>query len=655
MVKMMKDMKKDPFEMYIKHTDPSKRELALAWNTAIGLQAVDGLETSDYLKQTALDNMEGKISISQAEQLIESYYEENAEVDTDRTKEADIVSTRIAAILSENSFTFSVPQYIGIHKRLFEGIYSHAGKLRDYNISKKEWVLDGASVHYGNALELRELLEYDLRIEKEYEYPLGSVEAMIPHLAKFVARLWQIHAFGEGNTRTTAVFFIKYLRSMGFQVTNDIFAEHAWYFRNALVRANYNDLINGVRETTAFLELFLRNLLLDEKNELRNRQMHIAWDDKIPALRLEEERFEYQKQDLVSTYENIDLITQLRKDLHNIAEISGQEVQTKIMLKAFLQKHTSLEVIDCGEGFYAAHREADATEGIAIRADYDALLMPDGTAKHLCGHDGHAAALCGVALAIERKAYGRNIFLLFQPAEETGEGAKSCTEIFEKEKISEIYGAHNLPGFAFGEVYTRPHTFACASRGVTLTFKGKPTHAAYPENGISPADAMGELLTALPDLSDASRYSGMTLCTIIGMHMGEKAFGAAPEAAEVWLTLRAEHDVDLEKLQADILALSKKLANKHQLAFAYEEQDVFPATENDVACATKVLQACDGQVLEVPMRWSEDFGHYLKVCKGAFLGIGAGEVYPPLHTEHYEYPDALLEPTVQTFLVLINA
>ena len=287
--------------------------------------------------------------------------------------------------------------------------------------------------------------------------------------------------------------------------------------------------------------------------------------------------------------------------------------------------------------------------------DYDALAMPDGTAKHLCGHDGHAAALCGVALAIEGKTFDRNIFLLFQPAEETGEGAKPCTEIFAKEKISEIYGIHNLPGFKFGQVYTRANTFACASRGVTLSFKGKPTHAAYPENGISPANAMGELLTALPGISNASHYSGMTLCTVIGMHMGEKAFGAAAEQAEVWLTLRAEHDADLEKLQNDILALSKVLATKYQLAFAYEEQDVFPATENDVACAEKVLKVCNGQVLEVPMRWSEDFGHYLQVCKGAFLGIGAGEDCPPLHTEHYEYSDALLEPTINTFLALLEA
>lgn len=294
----MDDIKKDPFEEYIKQTEPSKRELGYAWYTAIGLQAVDGLETSDYLKKTAKENINGKITIDEAKMLIESYYEESTEKNIDRTKEADIVSSRIVGILSEHAFTFSVPQYIGIHKRLFEDVFSHAGKIRDYNISKKEWVLDGASVHYGNALELREMLEYDIREEKEYEYTLTSISAVIPHLAKFVSRLWQIHAFGEGNTRTTAVFLIKYLRTMGFDVTNDIFAENAWYFRNSLVRANYNDFSRGIRETTEFLELFLKNLLLGETNELKNRYIHIRWHEQKQDIHEQKQDIHDEKQDI---------------------------------------------------------------------------------------------------------------------------------------------------------------------------------------------------------------------------------------------------------------------------------------------------------------------------------------------------------------------
>ena len=167
-------------------------------------------------------------------------------------------------------------EYISIHRKLFQGIYKHAGKIRDYNITKKEWVLDGATVMYGSASELRATLEYDFLQEKDFSYKGLSMDEIIHHLAVFVSRLWQIHIFGEGNTRTTAVFFIKYLRTLGFSVTNDIFAENAWYFRNALVRANYTNLQKGIHETTEYLEAFLRNLLLNEKNELHNRNLHIS-------------------------------------------------------------------------------------------------------------------------------------------------------------------------------------------------------------------------------------------------------------------------------------------------------------------------------------------------------------------------------------------
>ena len=270
-------MNKDPFKEYIKQSEPDKREKGYVWHTAIGLQAVDGLKPSKYLINTAIKNIEGNISIDEAQELLNTYYEENPKADMeDRTEEADKVAVRIAKILSEKAFSFTPNEYISIHRKLFTGIYGHAGKLRDYNITKKEWVLNGATVLYGSASELRATLDYDFSEEKKFSYKNLSMEEIIHHLAIFVSRLWQIHVFGEGNTRTTAVFFIKYLRTLGFDATNDIFAENAWYFRNALVRANYNDLKNGVHETTEYLELFLRNLLLDEKNELHNRSMHIS-------------------------------------------------------------------------------------------------------------------------------------------------------------------------------------------------------------------------------------------------------------------------------------------------------------------------------------------------------------------------------------------
>ena len=268
---------KDPFKEYIRESEPDKRDKWYVWHTAIGLQAVDGLKTSEYLARTAIRNIEGEISFEEANALLQDYYEANPSRNADdRTEEADKVSAKIAAVLSEKAFSFTPNEYLSIHRKLFTGIYSHAGCVRDYNITKKEWVLDGATVLYGSATELRATLDYDFSEEKKFSYRNLSMDEIIHHLAVFISRLWQIHVFEEGNTRTTAVFFIKYLQTLGFDVTNDIFAENAWYFRNALVRANYNDLKNGIYETTEFLELFLRNLLLNEHHPLHNRTLHIS-------------------------------------------------------------------------------------------------------------------------------------------------------------------------------------------------------------------------------------------------------------------------------------------------------------------------------------------------------------------------------------------
>lgn len=269
-------MNNDPFKEYIRESEPVKRDKGYAWHTAIGLQAVDGLKTSEYLVHTAVRNIEGEISFEEANALLQTYYEENPARDAgDRTEEADKVSARIAALLSEHAFSFTPNEYLSIHRKLFTGIYPNAGGIRDYNITKKEWVLNGATVIYGSATELKATLDYDFSEEKKFSYKNLSMDEIIHHLAVFVSRLWQIHVFGEGNTRTTAVFFIKYLRTLGFDVTNDIFADNAWYFRNSLVRANYNDLKNGIHETTEYLEVFLRNLLLNENHPLHNRTLHI--------------------------------------------------------------------------------------------------------------------------------------------------------------------------------------------------------------------------------------------------------------------------------------------------------------------------------------------------------------------------------------------
>lgn len=266
------------FEEYIRQGEPHKREKGHAWQTAIGLQAVDGLRTSDYLIQTARQHIEGDITIDEVKKLIDSYYQSKI-VRTDieeRTEEADKVSARIAEILSEKTFNFSPVEYVTIHRRLFDGIYKFAGQIRDYNITKKEWVLKGQTVLYASATNIRETLDYDFTQEKSFNYQGLNIDEAIRHIAKFVSGIWQIHAFGEGNTRTTAVFTIKYLHTFGFNISNEAFADHSWYFRNALVRANFNDLSNRIYATTEYIEFFFRNLILGEQNELKNRNLLIG-------------------------------------------------------------------------------------------------------------------------------------------------------------------------------------------------------------------------------------------------------------------------------------------------------------------------------------------------------------------------------------------
>lgn len=273
----------DNFEEYLRQGEPNKAEKAKIWKTAIGLQQVDGLKPSEYLITTAKQNIEGNISFEEVKQRIDSYYEQHpVKNNENRTEEADKVSARIAEILSEQTFTFSPAEYLSIHRRLFQGIYGHAGKMRDYNITKQEWILNGEIVLYASALSLKATLEYDFEQEKKFNFKGLSQQEIIEHIAHFISYLWQIHIFGEGNTRTTAIFLIKYLRKLGFkEVNNDMFAEHSWYFRNALVRANYEDLSKGIHKTETFLVRFLSNLLVGQNYSLKNRDMHVQFIDTV--------------------------------------------------------------------------------------------------------------------------------------------------------------------------------------------------------------------------------------------------------------------------------------------------------------------------------------------------------------------------------------
>ena len=332
-------------EAYIKQGEPSRVEKSEAWQTAIGLQAVDGINTSEYLLDTAKDHIEGKITIDEAQKRICSYYEQRTtrtEIENE-TKEADIVSARITKLLGEKAFQFSPAEWITIHRRLFEGVFDHAGQIRQYNITKKEWVLNGDTVIYADWNSIRETLDYDFAAEKQFSYEGLSVEAAVKHLAKFASDIWQINPFCEGNTRATAVFMVKYIKTFGFRVNNDAFRENSWYFRNALVRANYNDLQKGVHSTTKFLELFFSNLLLGTSHELKNRYMHVDFADENISQSINPKVSKCQFDTLDCTLEALAVLELVAKNpsikQQEIAEQTGKSIATiKRIMKSLQDK-----------------------------------------------------------------------------------------------------------------------------------------------------------------------------------------------------------------------------------------------------------------------------------------------------------------------------
>ncbi len=333
-------------EEYIRQGEPGRVEKSEAWQTAIGLQAVDGLKTSEYLLDTAKEHIEGNITIDEAQKRIQSYYEQRTERTEaeDNTKEADIVSARIAKLLGEKSFQFSPAEWLTIHRRLFEGVFKHAGQIRQYNITKKEWVLNGDTVIYADFNSIKDTLDYDFATEKNFSYEGLSVEASVKHLAKFASDIWQIHPFCEGNTRATAVFMIKYMKTFGFRVNNDAFEKNSWYFRNALVRANYNNLQKGIHSTTKFLEMFFGNLLLDTDYDLKNRIMQVDYVDSNDSQSINTEVPKYQFDTLECTLEELAILELVAKNptikQQELVEATGKSIATiKRIMKSLQDKN----------------------------------------------------------------------------------------------------------------------------------------------------------------------------------------------------------------------------------------------------------------------------------------------------------------------------
>lgn len=368
--------------------------------------------------------------------------------------------------------------------------------------------------------------------------------------------------------------------------------------------------------------------------------------------------------------ENYQLAAQLRHELHAHPELSNQEGWTKAHLMGFLREHTkNLEIVDKGNWFYAAYRAGADKPGVAFRADFDAVPVEDRCdvpyvstvpgVGHKCGHDGHSASLAALALEIDQCGADKNVFFLFQHAEETGDGAKECVELFRDEHVDEIFGFHNRPGIPLGSVQIKEGCFYCASKGMIISYQGTPSHASMPELGKNPAYAISNLIQLLPSLTDPAQYKGLVLATIIQVDVGERAFGTQASQGQLLLTIRGQYEEEMLRLQNALEERAKQEAEEQGLTLEISYCDVFPSTVSRKESNDKLRRACAElgiplRELTVPFRSSEDFGHYTKQIPGAFFEIGSGESCAELHTVGMDFPDEIIPVAVKIYRKLLE-
>lgn len=353
-------------------------------------------------------------------------------------------------------------------------------------------------------------------------------------------------------------------------------------------------------------------------------------------------------------------VIELRARLHECPELSGREARTMAAIAGFLRENTALAVRDMGGWLLASHIEGDGLESLAFRADMDGIPDGCGGARHGCGHDGHCAILCALALMLEGRRLGRNVHLIFQGAEETGEGARRvCGAWPGLGGVSRIYGLHNIPGYPAGALLARPGCFACASEGLIVAVEGRPAHAAYPEQGANPAELLCRLALALPGMiSDILNGDGRLLMnTVVGLNLGGENFGLSAASGRLCLTLRGHRAADIDALAGAIEDFTRRGCAAAGMSCRFEVRDAFPDTTNP----PEVAAECVGRwrdagmavrALDEPMRWSEDFGWYLKRVPGMFFGVGIGEDHPGLHTGEYGFDDGIIEAAAEAFLAL---
>ncbi|MDR0731486.1 MAG: amidohydrolase [Treponema sp.] len=366
---------------------------------------------------------------------------------------------------------------------------------------------------------------------------------------------------------------------------------------------------------------------------------------------------------------HLELALGLRHELHRHPELSGRETWTKGHLIGFLRRHTSLEITDRGRWFYALYRAGKDRPNIAFRADFDALPidetidLPYGSqfpgVAHKCGHDGHSACLAAFALEIDRRGADKNVYFVFQHAEETVEGALECAPLMAEAGISEIFAYHNNPGLPVNSIAIIDGTACCGSTGMIINFKGIPAHASQPEDGRNPSFAVAELIRCIPGFTDPAAYKGIVLCTVIRIDVGKEAFGMSAGEGSLMLTIRSQFDDELAVLRQKIEDQAGEQAARYGLEYSFSFRDSVPATVNHKESADKVRRAAKRLGLTLlegnaPTRGSEDFGWFLRHTKGAMFGVGAGKDSSPIHTAQFDFNDEIIPTVADIFTALLD-
>lgn len=360
----------------------------------------------------------------------------------------------------------------------------------------------------------------------------------------------------------------------------------------------------------------------------------------------------------------------LRHQLHQFPELSGEELETRKRLKKFLKENTNLEIVDKGLWFYAKYTPAvPSNKKIALRADFDAIKVDEALPlpycsenkgiSHKCGHDGHSAALAAFAMSVEEKSADCQIYFIFQHGEETGIGGGPASQLIEEEEIQEVYAIHNWPGAPFGSIGLRKGTINCASKGMEIILTGAPAHASEPEKGKNPARLFSKLILELDYITKPGRYKGLVLATVVQVDVGEPSFGVSAHKGRLLLTIRGENEEELEAMQKEIESFVLMSAEREGFKTDFAYHDEFPETCNDGKCTAMLREIADENGWAIndfkePIRSSEDFGYYLKKAPGALIWLGAGENWPPIHSEAFDYNDGLIEQTVSVFWAIIH-